>query len=132
MSGLRLIKRPGAILIIILACILAFAIGVIGLARGQSTTFRVIGLATVVSGGNVFYLDDFNAPLGWHKMPDASHTLPPVPASSLVYLDSELAITDSGEGWGRPTGTWQDLGPIPGLVPTLHESWGQLKAKYAR
>ena len=101
-------------------------------ARGQSNAFRVIGLGVAVVGENVYLLDTANFPFGWKQLPDGSRTLPPVPASSLVNWTGQTAITDTGEGWGKVNGEWTDLGPVPGLVPTTHESWGQLKAKYAR
>jgi len=102
-------------------------------ARGQSNGFRVIGPGTVVVGESVYILDTSNVPVGWKKLPQGNFDLPPVPGSSLVsYSSGQIAITDSGEGWGKVNGAWTDLGPVPGSVPTVRESWGQLKAKYAR
>ena len=102
-------------------------------ARGQATQFRVIGPGTVVSGNNVYILDISNQPFGWKALPQGNFTLPPVSASSLVsYSSGASAITDAGEGWGKVGGVWTDLGPVPNSVPTARESWGQLKAKYAR
>ena len=122
--------------ICIASVVLAVGIGVAGEwrgARGQSTTFRVIGPNFVVVGQTVYHLDPLNAPLGWHKLPEGGLTLPPVPASSLIsYENGTTAITDSGEGWGNVYGVCTDLGPVPGSVPTTRESWGQLKSKYAR
>jgi hypothetical protein len=85
-----------------------------------------------VSGASIYLLDTGNAPAGWTKLPVDRITVPPVPASSLVFYDEQRAITDTGEGWGKVGGVWTDLGPIPSSVPTTRESWGQLKAKYAR
>jgi hypothetical protein len=101
-------------------------------ARGQITSFRVIGPGMVVVGENVYVLDTGNGPSGWKQLPYGTLTLPPVPPSSLVNYGTGVAITDAGEGWGKVGGVWTDLGPAPGLVPTVKESWGQLKAKYAR
>jgi len=100
--------------------------------RGQAASFRLVGAQVVESGGNLYLLDPANVPYGWKKLPANGITVPPVPASSLVSYTGQTAITDSGEGWGMVGGAWTDLGPIPGLVPTTRESWGQLKAKYAR
>ena len=128
MSAGRALRAGGVALLVAGA----FAIGANG-AKGQSTTFRVIGPNFVVVGQTVYHLDPLNAPLGWHKLPEGGLTLPPVPASSLIsYENGTTAITDSGEGWGNVYGVWTDLGPVPGSVPTTRESWGQLKSKYAR
>ena len=96
-----------------------------------SSSFRLIGIADVVVGSTVYVLDTSNYPFGWKQVPATD--LPPVdPATLLSYNSSGVAITDTGEGWGRVNGAWTDLGPVPGSVPTTRESWGQLKAKYAR
>ena len=108
-DGRIIIKRTIAACAALLLIVIGFALGPTG-ARGQATSFRVIGAGVVVSGGNVYQLDDFNAPIGWHQLPWKTSTLPPVQASSLVYYDGELAITDSGEGWGRPGGAWCSAG----------------------
>jgi hypothetical protein len=130
-------KRMSTTRIFAISCaglILAFAIGIGARgARGQGVSFRVIGPSTVVVGENVYVLDTSNQPFGWKALPYGGFTLPPVPASTLVnYASGVAAITDTGEGWGKVGGTWTDLGPVPSLVPTTKESWGQLKAKYAR
>ena len=119
----------GTCAVLLIALAIAFLAGG---ARGQAPSFRVIGPGLAVSGSNVYLLDTANAPVGWTKLPATGITLPPVPASALVYYDEQRAITDTGEGWGKVVGVWTDLGPIPSSVPTTQESWGQLKAKYAR
>ncbi len=63
-------------------------------------------------------------------MPFLNRDLPPVPVSSLISYDSGIAITDSGEGWFRNATEWVDLGPIPGLSPTVRTTWGSVKAAY--
>jgi hypothetical protein len=118
--------------IALLALAAVFTLGARG-ARGQGTTFRVIGPGTVVVGESVYLLDTGNGPAGWKQLPLGTLTLPPVPVSSLVnYASGVVAITDSGEGWGKVGGVWMDLGPVPnGSMPARQESWGQLKVKYA-
>lgn len=103
-----------------------------GTASGQSFPIRVLWLNNVIANGSVYYLEAFNPPLGWKLL--SGPDLPPVPPSSLISFSSSngIAITDAGEGWVRyGTGSWQDLGFLPGgPTPTLHESWGQVKARY--
>jgi hypothetical protein len=117
----------------LLASAVAFGFGSV-IARGQATTIKILsGSAVAVVGNTAYHLDTANQPVGWHLMPDGNFDLPPIPPSTLAYYSSGIvAITDSGEGWGKVGGVWTDLGPVPGSVPTTRESWGQLKAKYAR
>jgi hypothetical protein len=124
-------KRFMYVSIGLLALTVAFEWGA-STARGQASGFRVIGSGTVVAGDAVYFLDTANAPEGWRQLPYASITLPPVPASSLVnYSSGFLAITDSGEGWGKVGGVWTNLGPVP-TTPTLQSTWGGVKAKYRK
>jgi hypothetical protein len=96
-----------------------------------TSSFRLIGIADVVVGSTVYGLDVVNLPYGWKQVPASE--LPPIdPATILSYNSAGVAITDTGEGWGRVGGAWTDLGPVPGLVPTTKESWGQLKVKYVK
>ena len=128
-----MVTRRRSVISGLLILFLLVSIAIVRGTTGQTVSFRVIGPGIVVVGESVYHLDISNAPLGWHKLPEGTWTLPPIPASSLVdYESGVLAITDSGEGWGKVGSGWSDLGPIPGLTPTIHESWGQLKAKYAR
>jgi hypothetical protein len=127
MAARKVISACAMLLIILLT----FTLGPEG-ARGQANMWRLIGPGIVESGGSVYLLDTANAPQGWNQLPVPSITLPPVPASSLTFYDEQRAITDAGEGWGKVGGVWTDLGPIPGLVPTVHQSWGQLKARYVK
>ncbi len=125
MFAKRLFFVSGAMAMIMVA----FAMGAT-VTRGQSSAFRVIGPGVVVVGDTVYHLDVSNAPFGWKPLPDASFTLPPVPGSSLVDWESGiLAVTDTGEGWGKVGGVWTDLGTIPG-TPVQRTTWGQVKAKY--
>ena len=100
-------------------------------ASGQTGSFRALSSFYVLVGETVYHLDPGNAPIGWHQMPYGSFTLPPVPASSLLTLESGVAITQSGEGWiDTGAGGWQSVGQVPGSVATKQSSWGELKAKY--
>ena len=101
------------------------------LARGQAIGFRVLGPGTVEAGGAVYVLDTSNSPYGWKQLPALGFTLPPVPASTLLTYDGFVAITESGEGWGKVFGTWTDLGAIP-TTPVQGTTWGQVKSKYLR
>jgi hypothetical protein len=102
-------------------------------ARGQSSSFRLLSPTFVLVGESIYHLDAVNPPTGWRLMPYASFTLPPVPASSLISLFSDVAITDTGEGWyfsGTGASGWTSAGQVPGSVATLRTSWGTVKAKY--
>ena len=123
-------KRFMYVSISILALALTFEIGARS-ARAQSSVFRVIGPGLVVVGNAVYELHTATAPVGWAQLPNGNFTLPPVPASSLVnYSSGIVAITDSGEGWGKVSGVWTDLGPVPS-TPVQQTTWGQVKARYA-
>jgi hypothetical protein len=125
-------KQAFKIAALIVVAVAAFAADA-DRAGGQATSFRVIGPGIVVVGESVYQLDTGNGPSGWKQLPNGTFTLPPVPASSLVnYASGIVAVTNTGEGWVQGGGVWTDVGPVPGLVPTTRESWGQLKAKYAR
>jgi hypothetical protein len=101
------------------------------IARGQSSTFRVIGLGIVVVGDEVYEISTLSSPYGWRQLPHGTFTLPPVPPSTLVnYVSGQKAITDNGDGWGNVGGVWTNFGPVPGIVSTQRSTWGQLKAKY--
>src|SRR4051812_18968494 len=120
-------KRFMYVSIGICAITLTFELGA-HTARAQSSAFRVIGPGLVVAGNTVYELHTTTAPVGWTPLPNGNFTLPPVPASSLVnYSSGIVAITDSGEGWGKVSGVWTDLGPIP-TTPVQQTSWGQVKA----
>jgi hypothetical protein len=99
-------------------------------AAGQSPSFRVLGQAYVAVGDAVYYLDLNNVPYGWKQLPFATHTLPPVPASTLISYDGFLAVTEAGEGWGMAYGEWTSFGPVP-TTPTVRTSWGQVKSRYS-
>jgi hypothetical protein len=102
-------------------------------AHGQSGSFRLLSSFYVLVGESVYHLDPGNAPAGWRLMPYGSFTLPPVAPSSLIALESDVAITDTGEGWyftGTGPNGWTSAGPIPGAVGVLKTSWGAVKAKY--
>jgi hypothetical protein len=102
-----------------------------GTASGQGFVVRPLWLSNVFANGSVYYLESGNLPLGWKLLSGAD--LPPVPPASLVSFSSSngIAITDAGEGWARLGGEWQSLGFIPGApTPALHQSWGQVKARY--
>lgn len=123
--------------ILLLALLLASLFAGYGLrptvARGQSTSFRILSPSYVLVGESIYHLDVANAPTGWRLMPYASLTLPPVTPSSLVSLSSDVAITDTGEGWyftGTGPSGWTSAGPVPGSVSVLRTSWGAVKAKY--
>ena len=98
-------------------------------ASSQSSSFRVIGDGYVFAGGSIYYLERLNAPYGWKALPYASLTLPPLDPSMIAFYDSFIAITDAGEGWGKVSGVWTDLGAVPG-TPVQNTSWGQVKSRY--
>jgi hypothetical protein len=100
------------------------------LAHSQIQQIRVLGTANVLAGDRVFHLEDFNAPIGWRELPYGSHTLPPVPPSSLVALQSGYAITESGEGWIETGAGWVSHGIVPGVSPARSTTWGELKSTY--
>jgi hypothetical protein len=115
----------------ILCLVLAYHFGATS-ARGQSGgLFQVIpGSPGWVRVGETVYTTDFN-PSCWGPLPGA--LLPPVSASSLVYLDGLRAITDSGEGWVNNAGGsgWRSVGTVPSTpTPAKKVSFGQLKARY--
>ena len=113
----------------LLALTAAFELGAHA-ARAQTSGFRIIGPGTVVVGDAVYGLHTASDPVGWRQFPDGNFDLPPVPPSTLVnYSSGVIAITDSGEGWGKVAGVWTDLGPIPTTAVT-ESSWGQVKARY--
>ena len=100
-------------------------------AFGQSSSFRLLSSFYALVGETVYHLDPGNPPIGWHALPYGSFDLPPVPASSLLSLESDIAITDSGEGWIRMGASgWQSVGVLPGVVSTQRSTWGAIKAKY--
>jgi len=104
-----------------------------GTANGQAGLFRVLSSSYVAVGESIYRLDFLNAPVGWHQMPYLNFTLPPVPASSLVSLDGDVAITEAGEGWVRTSleaGGWASAGQVPGTVSVQRSNWGALKARY--
>ena len=101
-------------------------------AHSQAGSFRLLSTFYVLVGENVYHLDPVNAP-GWHLMPYGSFTLPPVTHSSLIALESDVAITDSGEGWyftGTGASGWTSAGPVPGAVSVQRTTWGALKSRY--
>jgi hypothetical protein len=113
----------------LLALVLAFEVGS-QTARAQSSNFRVIAPGIAVAGDAVYELRSLTAPLGWVQLPEGNFTLPPVPPSSLVnYSSGIVAVTETGEGWGKVSGVWTDLGPLP-TTAVERASWGQVKSKY--
>ena len=71
MTAQKVLSVCGAIFVVALG----FGLGA-GRARGQSTTFRVIGAGIVVVGDAVYELKVGSAPFGWVKLPDGSFDLP--------------------------------------------------------
>lgn len=99
-------------------------------ARAQSGSFRVIDAGVVVVGNSAYHLRTTTPPLGWTLMPEGNFDLPPVPPSTLLsYSSGIVAVTESGEGWGKVGGVWTNLGPVPGTA-VQEATWGQVKAKY--
>ena len=122
----------------LLACAAAFAVLLVfgsqpKTAHGQVGSFRILSDSYVIVGEAIYHADPLNPPIGWHLMPYASFNLPPVQASSLVSLNSDIAITETGEGWirtGSGPGEWTSVGQIPGVVGVERSTWGALKARY--
>ena len=124
--------RRLAILCIALLALLGLRELIPGNAHGQSSSFRILSSSNVLVGETVYHAELFNPPIGWRQMPYLSLTLPPVQPSSLVSLSSDVAITDTGEGWvwvGGATG-WQNVGQIPGTVGVTRTSWGAVKSRW--
>ena len=94
-------------------------------AGAQSQTFRVLypGPLLIETGGQIYSLD---APFGWRVWSDP----PPVLATSILAGKGPFITTD-GTAWDKyANGEWRSY-PLPGQpTPALHESWGQLKARY--
>jgi len=115
----------------LLALAIAFEMGA-HTAGAQSPGFRLLSEGIVVIGESVYGLHTSSPPYGWRLFPDGEFDLPPVAPSTLIsYSSGQIAITESGEGWGKVGGVWTNLGPIPG-TPTVKTSWGQVKTKYIR
>ena len=114
----------------LLAIVLSYHVGARD-ARGQGTFFRLIGINAAIVGNTAYLLDITNPTYGWKQMPYSGADLPPVPVASLVSFESDIAITDSGEGWIRNADAWVSLGFLPGSPqPTRQATWGAVKARY--
>jgi hypothetical protein len=101
-------------------------------AGAQGVGGRVVGDNLVVNGATLYQLVPG---VGWEALP----ACPVVPAGiQWAFANgrgSLISVIDSGgNGWGRDgiSNPWQDYGPAPasGPTPALHQSWGQVKARY--
>lgn len=123
-------KRPLILLLGVVALMLPVLVGRPPIALGQTSSFRLLSSFYVLVGDTIYHLDPGNPPIGWRALPYGNFDAPPIPASTLLALESGTAITDSGEGWIRTASGWQSVGQIPGTVATMRSSSGAVKARY--
>ena len=97
-------------------------------AGAQATQFRVLDASQmyVETGGQIYYWDPSG--FGGWRTPSS---VPPAPASSILAGHAPYITTD-GTLWAvDASGTSWTSHPLPsGPTSALHESWGQVKARY--
>ena len=101
-----------------------------------------LGLVCRLAGTDMYGTESFCTPGGdvlqywnghWTK---ASNVFGGAPGGrTVVSYDSGVALASNGEVFFQPLmgyGPWSSRGfPVGGPVPSLQESWGQVKARYA-
>ena len=97
-------------------------------ATAQATTFKAVGWGSVVVVGSDAW--ELVSSIGWRRLDPAD--MPPVQPSSLARLiPGTIALTESGEGWYRPSAAWVSAGVVPGgPTPSQVQTWGAVKSRY--